>query len=318
MTLSSSMRILLLALLFEINASLRQSNTLQQTNQNSIDCSGDCACPSNALTSCKLNCNGEDRCKDSTLKCKAAIPCMINCIGESSCGGNQKLDASKASDVTISCSGKDSCKGNTIIYCGTGHCTILCSTRTSCEDARLYADNALSFNCTGYCDYFKSLTTPKPQQQIYHNTTTTATTTTASISATTKNSTYLYIIDNNVTTTSSPVTKLENEVNEEVILSEETSSEPMWKMWYIEMWYIISAFIAIIAIICCFIFCWKIFCKGKMNDNTISDKSTDSAPNKVSSRSSPTAQRSGGTRRKISPKTMTSNDGGDCKDQTDD
>eukprot|EP01083_Nonionella_stella_P272216 922915_1 len=125
---------------------------IHQTTSQSINCNGDCTCPTkSSKTTCTLNCVGKDQCKDAELRCRSGDPCVVNCQGESSCGGNTIIDASQSTDVRIKCSGKDACKGNTEINCGTASCDITCAGGTSCEDTTATADSATAFACTGSC-----------------------------------------------------------------------------------------------------------------------------------------------------------------------
>eukprot|EP01083_Nonionella_stella_P204788 746276_1 len=131
---------------------------IYQTNSQSITCNGNCNCPTSPTgTTCTLNCDGVDQCKDNTLTCRVGDPCIINCIGSNSCGGNAVIDASGATDVNINCQGSNACKGNTVINCGTSSCAISCETSTSCETTTVNAPHATSLLCTGSCG---SITAP--------------------------------------------------------------------------------------------------------------------------------------------------------------
>eukprot|EP01084_Bolivina_argentea_P005917 11185_1 len=87
---------------------------------------------------CYLDCAREDACQDA---------CVIDCTGEDGCGGNAKIMGSEATELTIICGDEASCKGNTEIYCGIGHCHILCTQYDSCEDTSIYTNTASSFEC---------------------------------------------------------------------------------------------------------------------------------------------------------------------------
>eukprot|EP01083_Nonionella_stella_P051348 136306_1 len=122
------------------------------TNGQIVDCEGNCACPTTVSdTTCTLNCDGKDRCKDAKLKCRTGDPCEIRCNGESSCEGNSVIDASGATDVTVSCIGTNACKGNTKINCGTASCSLSCDDSTSCEGSNINTGAATRFSCTGLC-----------------------------------------------------------------------------------------------------------------------------------------------------------------------
>jgi len=111
----------------------------------------DCECADD-VSECTINCIGEDQCKDTEISCNEVDLCTINCIGNNACSGNTEIDGTDASTVTLFCDGKDSCKGNVELYCGEGDCSISCVNATSCESIDIDADDASSFECSGYCD----------------------------------------------------------------------------------------------------------------------------------------------------------------------
>eukprot|EP01084_Bolivina_argentea_P027388 50922_1 len=113
-----------------------------------------CICDSSITgETCYLDCAREDACKDAQIQCRQDDPCVIDCTGEDGCASNAKIIGTGATEVTIICGDESSCKGNTEIYCGVGHCHIVCIQDDSCQDTLIYANTASSFQClpASYC-----------------------------------------------------------------------------------------------------------------------------------------------------------------------
>eukprot|EP01083_Nonionella_stella_P005880 16971_1 len=133
---------------------------IYQTGSQTVPCRGNCVCPtSDTGIPCILNCYGAEQCKDSALECRAGDACHVNCNGVNACEGNAFIDGSQSTRVTINCIGDNACKGNTVLNCGTDACTIFCGTESSCQNTRVIADDATSFQCIGNCES-KSIPAP--------------------------------------------------------------------------------------------------------------------------------------------------------------
>merc|ERR1719471_802398 len=83
-----------------------------------------------------------------------------------------------APSVTVLCEGIDACKGNVELDCGSGDCAISCVNTTSCEGIDVEAEDATSFQCTGFCDVSEDIPDSFSRSTLSPETTSTSTSST--------------------------------------------------------------------------------------------------------------------------------------------
>eukprot|EP01084_Bolivina_argentea_P139641 245635_1 len=129
-----------------------------------------------------MNCYGKSSCQEAQILGINSLFMNVNCIGDDSCKGNVPelteiigsecnlhvicssksacqdvlIDGSKSNAVTLECYGEDVCKGNTELHCGNGRCILFCDIQysTSCQDIKVFVNNAVSFQCIGNCGFY--------------------------------------------------------------------------------------------------------------------------------------------------------------------
>jgi surface protein len=103
-----------------------------------------------------VNCNGEDACKDHTIRCPTGdYSCDVICDGKAACSGDTKIYAG-GGPFDLTCRDEDSCKGNTKVYCGVDACQVDCdpSEDTSGVDMKVnqQSESCLYTNVGNRCD----------------------------------------------------------------------------------------------------------------------------------------------------------------------
>eukprot|EP01084_Bolivina_argentea_P187686 323231_1 len=132
-----------------------------------IDCTGKDACSQSGSKACgstdpcRIQCDGVQACKETTLIGDASSDFTVICVDDQACtvttiecpvNGRCNIYCG-VDDIGSSTGGQGHCK-DSVIRCGSGDCLLTCDTQDSCESITVQgASNSKSFWCRGYCSF---------------------------------------------------------------------------------------------------------------------------------------------------------------------
>lgn len=96
---------------------------------------------------CRIDCTGDQTCKDTEIACPPGWPCLVQCVGKQSCQASTMV-CSPEHACQLACAGEQSCI-DLSLYCGAGTCDLECGLgKESCKNVGVRCGtNAVHVDC---------------------------------------------------------------------------------------------------------------------------------------------------------------------------
>jgi hypothetical protein len=96
---------------------------------------------------CRIDCTGDQTCKEAEIACPPGWPCLVQCMGKQSCQASSVI-CSPEHACHLACAGEQGCI-DLALYCGAGTCDLDCGLgKESCKNVDVRCGtNALHVVC---------------------------------------------------------------------------------------------------------------------------------------------------------------------------